>query len=206
MHRITSESNVWLNAIKLEEEGSFLEAFFLYLKDVAASLKRNLLLRAALSCSCAANCLTITGNLGAARKLYLRTAMLYETNGDSIIGESVREALWSYKESYEYYSVACEGVRRQDVYEKYVSLARRINPFLGEQESMADLHHRKEIVNANKNGGIKTNMQISTQVESAMDDILNIIETICEEQSGAKEMPEPAAKDKVKMFGKSLTN
>src|SRR5574337_506335 len=130
MHRITSESNVWLNAIKMEEEGSFFEAFFLYIKDTAESLKRNFLLRAALSCACAANCLSHTGNLIASRQLYLRTAMLYETNGDSIIGESVREALWSYKESYEYYFLGCDGEKSQVVYDKYVSLARRINPFL----------------------------------------------------------------------------
>ena len=63
MHRITSESNLWLNAIQMEEEGNFSEAFFLYLKDAAESLQRNLLVRAALCCSCAANCLSTTGNL-----------------------------------------------------------------------------------------------------------------------------------------------
>lgn len=206
MHRITSETNVWLNAIKMEEEGSFFEAFFLYLKDAAESLKRNFLLRAALSCSCAANCLSHTGNLVAARQLYLRTAMLYETNGDSIIGESVREALWSYKESYEYYSLGCESEKSQIVYDKYVSLSRRINPFLGEEEAMSEMRQRKKTINAIKSDGTQTNIQISTQVENAMNEILRTIESICDGQNPDQEKPRQTIESKVKRFEKSFAS
>ncbi len=179
MHRITSESNLWLNAIQMEEEGNYLEAFFLYLKDAEDSLQKNLLVRAALCCSCAANCLSITGNLAASRQLYLQTAMLYETHGDIIIGESVREALWSYKECYEYYHLVCDNEKTQVVYDKYVSLARRINPFLGEEEAMKLMRQRKKTTNATKNIIAQTNMQISAQVGDAMENILKTIESIC---------------------------
>lgn len=205
MHRITSESNLWLNAIKMEEEGNFFEAFFLYLKDAAESLQRNLLVRAALCCSCAANCLSITGNLAASRQLYLQTAMLYETNGDSIIGNSVREALWSYKECYEYYHLACDSEKAQVVYEKYVSLARRINPFLGEEEAMKLMRQRKRTSSVIKNEITQANMQISTQIDNAMGNILKTIESICTKKNSGESSSEDI-QYKVKKFEKSLTN
>lgn len=204
MHRITSESNLWLNAVKMEEEGNFFEAFFLYMKDAAESLQKNLLVRAALCCSCAANCLSVTGNLAASRHLYLQTAMLYETRGDSIIGESVREALWSYKECYEYYHLACDSEKTQVVYDKYVSLARRINPFLGEEDAMNLMRQRKMATTVTKNDITQTNMQISAQIDNAMGNILKTIESIY-----AKNNPEEGnseSKHKVKKFEKSLTN
>ena len=205
MHRITSESNLWLNAVKMEEEGNFFEAFFLYLKDAAESLQKNLLVRAALCCSCAANCLSITGNLAASRQLYLQTAMLYEINGDSIIGESVREALWSYKECYEYYHLACDSEKTQVVYDKYVSLARRINPFQGEEEAMKLMSERKKATNATKNDITQTNMQISAQVDNAMENILKTIESIYTKNNSGESNSE-STQYKVKKFEKSLIN
>ena len=205
MHRITSESNLWLNAVKMEEEGNFFEAFFLYLKDAAESLQKNLLVRAALCCSCAANCLSITGNLAASRQLYLQTAMLYEINGDSIIGESVREALWSYKECYEYYHLACDSEKTQVVYDKYVSLARRINPFQGEEEAMKLMSERKKATNATKNDITQTNMQISAQVDNAMENILKTIESIYT-KNNSEESNSESTQYEVKKFEKSLIN
>ncbi|TLX67513.1 MAG: hypothetical protein E6L02_02705 [Thaumarchaeota archaeon] len=205
MHRITNESNLWLNAVKMEEEGNFFEAFFLYLKDAAESLQKNLLVRAALCCSCAANCLSITGNLAASRQLYLQTAMLYEINGDSIIGESVREALWSYKECYEYYHLACDSEKTQVVYDKYVSLARRINPFQGEEEAMKLMSERKKATNATKNDITQTNMQISAQVDNAMENIQKAIESIYTKNNSGESNSE-STQYKVKKFEKSLIN
>ncbi len=205
MHRITNESNLWLNAVKMEEEGNFFEAFFLYLKDAAESLQKNLLVRAALCCSCAANCLSITGNLAASRQLYLQTAMLYEINGDSIIGESVREALWSYKECYEYYHLACDSEKTQVVYDKYVSLTRRINPFQGEEEAMKLMSERKKATNATKNDITQTNMQISAQVDNAMENILKTIESIYT-KNNSEESNSESTQYEVKKFEKSLIN
>lgn len=203
MHRITSESNVWLNAITMEEEGSFLEAFFLYMKDTAESLQKNLLLRAALSCSCAANCLSITGNLEAARRLYLQTAMLYESNGDSMMGKSVREALWSYKECFEYYHHACDGEKAQIAHGKYVSLSRRIDPFLGEEDAMKLLRQRKKSTDVTKSDINQTSMQVSTQIDNAMEDVLKTIQSVYANQALRQS---DYNGDKVEKFEKSLTN
>ena len=204
MHRITSETNLWLNAVKMEEEGNFFEAFFLYLKDAAESLQKNLLIRAALCCSCAANCLSVTGNLAGSRHLYLQTAMLYETHGDTIIGESVREALWSYKECYEYYQLACDSEKTQFVYGKYVSLARRINPFLGEEEAMNLMRQRKVATNMAKNDMGQTNRQISAQIDNAMENILKTIQSIYTKNNPEKDNSD--SKQKAEKFEKSLTN
>ncbi|HJW19292.1 MAG TPA: hypothetical protein VJ571_01885 [Candidatus Nitrosotalea sp.] len=172
MDRITNESNLWLNAIKMEDGGDYLKAFLFYLKDSAECVKQNSLIRAALSCSCAANCLTLVGNLAGARQLYLQTATLYENNAVHVIGNSVREALWSYQEAYEYFNLACENHKAQHIYEKYVSLSRKINPFFGEKEAMESLRIRKTNMESHS-GTHTTNMQVSADVDNAIKNFLN---------------------------------
>lgn len=128
----------------MEDGGDFFEAFSLHLKNTKESLKQNFLVKAALCSCCAANCLSVTGNLASARQLYLQTAMLYEINGDEILDKSIREALWLYQESYEYYNLSCNSEKAQALYEKYISLARRVNPFESEEEVMNSLRLRKK--------------------------------------------------------------
>lgn len=171
MDRITNESNLWLNAVKMEDEGNYLKAFVFYLKDSSECIKQNSFVRAALSCSCAADCLAMNGNLAGARQLYLQTAYLYENNVIHVIGNSVREALWSYQEAYEYFNLACENNKAQNIYEKYVSLSRKINPFFGEKEAMESLRIRK--TDTESHSGIHTsNMQVSADVDNAIQNFL----------------------------------
>lgn len=174
MDRITNESNLWLNAIKMEDEGDYLKAFIFYLKDSSECIKQNSFVRAALSCSCAADCLAMDGNLAGARQLYLQAGTLYENNAVHVIGNSVREALWSYQEAYEYYNLACENNKAQQIYEKYVSLSRKINPFFGEKEAMESMRIRK--ADTEPHSGMHTsNMQVSADVDSAIKSFLNDI-------------------------------
>lgn len=180
MDRITNESNLWLNAIKCEDEGDHLEAFLFYLKDSSECVKQNSLVRAALSCSCAANCLATTGNLAAARQLYKQTATMYENNANSVIGNSVREALWSYGEAYEYYHLACENNKAEHIYEKHVSLSRKINPFVGEKEAMESLRSRKTVLDLNSNIN-QPNMQVSADIDNAIANFMNETGPTCNE-------------------------
>ena len=182
MDRITNESNLWLNALKLEDDSNYHEAFFLYLKDAAESLKQHALIRAALSCSCAANCLTMTADLATASRLYFHAAMIYEKNGDLVLGESIREALWSYQEAFEYFHLACQSDKAQIVYDKYVSLTRKINPFLGEEEAMKSLRFRNGSKNSTINR-VSSNMQISTQIANAMEIFLREVESVYDAKS-----------------------
>lgn len=174
MDRITNESNLWLNAIKMEDEGSYQQAFTFYLKDAEENIKQNSLVRAALSCSCAADCLVKRGALVAARQLYLQAATIYEKNANQVIGSSVREAIWSYQQAYEYFSMACEKERAQKAYQVCVSLARKTNPFAGEKEAMESLRLRAlnmdELSNASS-----ANMQLSAEIDGM---ILNFLKEI----------------------------
>jgi tetratricopeptide (TPR) repeat protein len=182
MDRITNESNLWLNAIKMEDEGNYLKAFIFYLKDSSECIKQNSFVRAALSCSCAADCLAMDGNLAGARQLYLQTAALYENNAVHVIGNSVREALWSYQEAYEYYNLACENNKAQSIYEKYVSLSRKINPFFGEEQAMESLRIRKS--DETPQSGVHTsNMQVSADVDNAIKNFLTEIASTSDEKS-----------------------
>lgn len=182
MDRITNESNLWLNALKMEDAGDYLEAFIFYLKDSAECIKHNSFVRAALSCSCAANCLTMTGNLAGARQLYMQAAIIYEDTVRTVIGDSIREALWLYQEAYEYYHLACENHRAQCVYEKYVSLSRKVDPFFGEQEAMESLRTRKMTLESNSNMN-STNMQVSADVDNAIKNFLAEIESTNDKQN-----------------------
>lgn len=166
----------------MEDEGNYLEAFLFYLKDSAEYIKQNSLVRAALSCSCAANCLAMTGNLATARQLYMQTATMYENNAKLVIGESVREALWSYQEAYEYFNLACENNKAQHIYEKYVSLSKKVNPFVGEKEAMESLRTRK-VDQKSKSNIHPTNMQVSADVDNAIKNFLNEIGPIYDDKS-----------------------
>lgn len=165
--RITDESNLWLNAIKMEDGQDLHKATIFYIKDAAECLKGDLHSRAALSCLCAADCLSKSGYLEDARRLYLEAAMIYEKNADLVIGKSIRESLWSLQEAYENFLLASDYYGAQKVFDKYLSLARKLNPF-GESETMDVLHARKksiESVKAHINPALKNSNEISTAID-----------------------------------------
>ena len=51
LDKVTSESNSWLNGIKMEDQGNYKEAITFYLKDAYESVEQNFSIRAALSFS-----------------------------------------------------------------------------------------------------------------------------------------------------------
>lgn len=173
--RITDESDFWLNAIKMEDGNDFLEASVFYLTDAAESLKHNMLVRTALSCLCAAECLIRMGHHADACKLYLETAIIYEENADRVLGESVREALWSLQEAYENFLLASDHSRAQRIFEKYMFLARKLNPFFGEGETMELLKSkRKSIENIKKSWNNSNNIKNSSKLYAAIENLINL--------------------------------
>lgn len=132
--RITDETNPWLTATKKEEEDDLPQAAKLYLKDAGECLKQNVLVKAALSCSCAADCLAKVGQVHNAQVLYSETAHLYLENADSVIGKSVRESLWSLREAHEYFLLAEDKLASRQVYERLIHLASRVDPKIGNGE------------------------------------------------------------------------
>ncbi|HKU33453.1 MAG TPA: hypothetical protein VJR22_06375 [Candidatus Nitrosotalea sp.] len=171
MNEVTKEGNLWLHAAKLEDNNNYHEACINYLKDASECMKHNSFVKAALSCSCAANCLANLGNLTDARQLYLETARIYEENAEMIIKESIRESLWSLQEAYEHYLLGGNNEKAQRIYDKYVFFARKINPFSGIDEVMKDVKMKKRHADTIMNIS-HANHQISSQVEETIQDFL----------------------------------
>jgi hypothetical protein len=143
LQRLTDESNLWFNAVKSEDENNLNNAASFYIKDALECIKQHSLVRAALSCSCAANCLTRMGATLQARKLYSAAAAIYMENSDIAMSESIREALWSLQEAFENYILAGEGNSAGTVRERYVKLAARTNPFSKAEHAAKELESRK---------------------------------------------------------------
>jgi hypothetical protein len=143
MDAITDDSNLWLRATRTQDSGDYLGAFSMYLLDASNCLAHSSLNRAALSCSCAADCIRRLGVFEEVRTLYLESAILYESSSNMAIGNSVREALWLLLQTYDHLVLSSDEENAERVYRKYMSLARRTNPIDGEAEASRTLRARK---------------------------------------------------------------
>jgi hypothetical protein len=143
MDAITDDTNLWLRAVRSHDSGDYLTAFTMYINDAAGCLKKGAINRAALSCSCAADCLMELGMPDEGRRLYYESAMLSKINAQSSIGTSIRESLWSLLQSYDRFLLAGDNNEAEKVYLKYISLARRTNPIDGEAEATETLRLRR---------------------------------------------------------------
>lgn len=128
LQRLTDESNSWFSAVKAEDDGDFVAAASNYVEDSTRCLEQNLV-RSALSCTCAANCLMQLGAQTHARKLYSLAARIYLDNSGVAMSESIRETLWSMQEALENFVLAGDRKEAESVRAKYVALAARTNPF-----------------------------------------------------------------------------
>jgi hypothetical protein len=142
LQRLTDESNLWFNAVKSEDEGNLGIAVSYYVKDALECIRQRSLVRAALSCSCAANCLARMGAISPARTLYSEAAGIYVENSEVAISESIREALWSLQEAFENYALAGESAA-ESVLERYVTLAARTSPFSKPEQAARELESRR---------------------------------------------------------------
>lgn len=142
LQRLTDESNLWFNAVKAEDEGSFEIAVSYYIKDALERIKQRSLVRAALSCSCAANCLARMGAWSPARTLYSEAAGIYLENSEVAMSESIREALWSLQEAFENYALAGDSAA-DTVRERYITLAARTSPFSRAEHAAKELESRR---------------------------------------------------------------
>jgi hypothetical protein len=185
--RLVDRDNYWLTAVNMEDDGKTFDAIKFYLKDAIECLNKGSLAKTALSCSCAATCLAKTGNSKQANALYRETASLYEENADSVIADSIRESLWSLEEAYQYYFVAEDLDKTQIVYDKYMSLAKKINPLFGLEEIKETLEFRKFNAQATKfNNRSLPKQQISSEVIRAMEEILRLRKSASQDMRSSK--------------------
>jgi hypothetical protein len=143
LQRLTDESNLWFNAVKAEDESDLVRAVEYYVKDASECIKQHSLVRAALSCSCAASCLARMGAGPHAQTLYSEAAGIYMENAGVAMSESIRETLWSLQEAYENFALAGDADAASSVRDRYVALAARTNPFTGAEQAIKELDSRK---------------------------------------------------------------
>ncbi len=168
--RLVSRHNLWLEAVKSEDDGDFAQAVIMFLKDATTCWQNGLLARAALSCSCAAGCLQRTNHNEMAKILYSEAAKIYEEQSKSIIDLSIREALWALQRAYENYVIAEEEQKAQEAYFKYASLSARISPFFGKEEAMQLLGFKE--VHAKSLPAHNTQMAITGDLIECVEDFL----------------------------------
>lgn len=168
--RLVSRHNLWLEAVKSEDDGDFAQAVIMYLKDATTCWQNGLLARAALSCSCAAGCLQRTNHNEMAKILYSEAAVIYEEHSKSIIDLSIRESLWALQRAYENYIIAQEEIKAQEAYFKYASLSARISPFFGKEEAMQLLGFKE--VYAKNLPAYNNHMAITGDIIECVEDFL----------------------------------
>src|SRR5256712_8550476 len=95
LDKLTDESNTWFAALRAEAEGDFVSAIVLYLRDATESLRQGSLVRAGLSCSCAADCLVKTGDPGRSRNLYHEAGNVIWENFERPKNVAARGGVWS---------------------------------------------------------------------------------------------------------------
>ncbi len=172
LQRLTDESNLWFNAVKAEDENNLDSAASFYIKDALECIKQHSLVRAALSCSCAANCLARMGALSPARQLYLGAADIYVENSNIAISESIREALWSLQEAFENYVLAGENDSAGMVRDRYVKLAARTNPFSKAEQAAKELESRKAAAESMMGKSAKKEASIADELAKEIENLL----------------------------------
>jgi hypothetical protein len=170
--RIADDSNLWFRATRSEDEEDYLSAIRFYLLDASDCLRHHTLLRAALSSSCAADCLTRIGDFNLARALYSETAGIYQENSETNMSHSIRESLWSLRETYEYLLLSDEKQKAQEIYKRFSLLAKRVDPFY--QDEKIQLPQANGILGNLKIGRDFTHLKSSTEVVQATENFLQI--------------------------------
>jgi len=122
--RIADESNLWLNAMKQEDQDDFVQAAGFYLRDASDCLARRSPVKAALSCSCAADCLSRLKLYENARLLHREAAMIY-LEGAEATTKSVRELLWCFREAWVHFQTAGDMQMAEGVFRRFSTLSSR---------------------------------------------------------------------------------
>jgi hypothetical protein len=153
--RIVNRDNLWLEAGQKEDDGDIFGAVLLYLKDALACVKSHNLPRAALSISCAAQCLEKKGYDGVAQILYAESASTYEEHSIESLDSSIRDAIWSLQRAYENYVLARDEQKATEVYYLFTSMASKLSPTYGRIDS-SDLLKYRELVRGQYSRNIPT--------------------------------------------------
>jgi len=186
LEKLTDDTNLWLKAIRMEEQGEIERAALLYLGDSASCLETSTVVRAALGATCAADCLVRLGLPERGRRLYHVAGMLYWDNSDARLGSSVRESLWSLQEAYRSFLLAGEEENSKQVRRLFASLASRANPFIGERDAFTLSPKADLATEVERADGANHDGEASTELTKAFEKLLLARERQRERDSKAK--------------------
>jgi hypothetical protein len=178
--KLTDRNNYWLNAVTADDDCNFFLAIQFYLKDSIECLNEGSTAKAALGCSCAANCFAKIGHRTYANLLYLHAAILYEQNGDSAIGKSIKASIWSFEEAYENYMLGEDLNRARIVFNKYISLKIKLDHIFDSRDLVKSAESRKTDVGLHTTFNditLSKYEQIPIEVIKTVEDFLQITAT-----------------------------
>lgn len=177
IEKITDDSNLWLSAVKHEEERNYVDAITLYLKNATNELNQNSLVTVALDCVCAGNCAKEMNYFQLSKKLYHQAGKLYEFHHKKMLSDSPNESLWSLLQAYDVYLITEDFVNSQRVSSEYRSLMHRINPFYGNNEADDVLfsHQTNVLPMFVKNDSTPVPKQLAYDIEQFLHDCSLII-------------------------------
>lgn len=133
--KLLDTSNHWINAVNKEEEKQHEIAAELYLKDAIECIQKKLFNKAGLSCTSAAMCMSKIGDNSNAQKLFFEAGSLFENRANLIVSESISESVWALKQSYENFIMAGDLKKAEEIYERIIMYATRINPLSRSHET-----------------------------------------------------------------------
>jgi TolA-binding protein len=106
VEKVTDDSNVWLLAVRLEDEGDFQGAYKFFMKDAKEYKDKNLDSRVALSYFCAARCKSNMGQEKKAKALYRSAGDHYTNFAKKSKKSSPKDASWASAKADECYKLS----------------------------------------------------------------------------------------------------
>lgn len=143
--KLLDSSNHWINAVNKEEEKQYEMAAELYVKDAIECIHKESYNKAGLSCTSAAICMSKIGDDSNAQKLFFEAGSLYENRANLILNESISESVWALKQSYENFIMSGDLKKAEEIHDRIIMYATRINPLSGSHE-LRLLHGMSQIM------------------------------------------------------------
>lgn len=174
--KLLDSSNHWINAVNKEEEKQYEMAAELYLKDAIDCIHKGSFNKAALSCTSAAICMTKIGDHPNAQKLFFEAGTLFESRANLILNESISESVWALKQSYENFIMSGDLKKAEEIHDRIIMYATRINPLSGSHE-LRLLHGVSQIMLGNMkydSAEVRTGERENSTLYATLKDLLNI--------------------------------
>ena len=143
--KLLDTSNHWINAVNKEEEKQYEMAAELYVKDAIECIHKESYNKAGLSCTSAAICMSKIGDNSNAQKLFFEAGSLFDNRANLILNESISESVWALKQSYENFIMSGELKKAEEIHDRIIMYATRINPLSGSHE-LRLLHGMSQIM------------------------------------------------------------